>query len=165
MAIDRFAIEAIQLRIRCYEKLGLPELRAAHRRLLEDYYAEEPMAFPASDGSSVFRVQSGSPTRFDRAPSWLAITRPRYTPYAQRSKIIGRVVATFGLANNGKTTRIRILEMPHPLLASWAIEAIAQAKPKRGMKGQVPVIESSRDFVATFNFEWRWASEPADDSE
>ena len=97
MSIDRFAIEATQIRIRCYEKLGLPELQAAHRRLLEDFYTEEPMAFPAADGSSVFRASEDVPTQFDRPPSWLKIERPRYTPYAQRSKIVGRVVVKFGL--------------------------------------------------------------------
>ncbi len=157
MSIDRFAIEATQIRIRCYEKLGLPELQAAHRRLLVDFYTEEPMAFPAADGSSVFRASADVPAQFDRPPSWLKIARPRYTAYAQRSKIIGRVVVKFGLAEGGKTNQIRILEMTHPLLASWAIEAVAQAKPKR--TGQVPVIESDRDYVTTFNFEWRWANE------
>ena len=157
MAIDRFALEATQIRIRCYEKLGLSELQSAHRRLLDDFYREAPMAFPAADGSSVFRVADGAPATFDRPPSWLKIERPRYTPYAQRSKIVGRVVITFGLAENGRTTRIRVLEMPHPLLAAWAIEAIAQAKPKRS--GQVPIIESDRIYVTTFNFEWRWADE------
>lgn len=160
MAIDRFALEATQIRIRCYEKLGLMEQQSAHRRLLDDFYSEEPMAFPAADGSSVFRVDENAPTRFDRAPSWLKIERPRYTPYAQRSKIVGRVVIAFSLAANGRTTRIRILEMPHPLLAAWAIEAIAEAKPKR--KGQIPVIESDRFYVTTFNFEWRWADEGAE---
>ena len=157
MSIDRFAIESIQIRIRCYEKLGLPELQAAHRRLLEDFYTEEPMAFPAADGSSVFRASAAVPTKIDRPPSWLKIERPRYTAYAQRSKIIGRVVLSFGLAEGGKTNQIRVLEMSHPLLASWAIEAVAQAKPKR--KNQVPVIESERAYVTTFNFEWRWANE------
>ena len=157
MSIDRFAIEATQIRIRCYEKLGLSELQSAHRRLLDDFYREEPMAFPAADGSSVFRVTDGAPVRFDRPPSWLLIERPRYTPYAQRSKIVGRVVVAFGLAANGQTTRIHVLEMPHPLLASWAIEAVAKARPKR--KGQVPIIESERIYVTTFNFEWRWADE------
>lgn len=160
MAIDRFAIEAIQMRIRCYEKLGLVESMNAHQRLLDDYYREEPMAFPAHDGSSTFRARNASPQRFDRPPSWLAIKRPRYTPYAQRSKIVGRVVVTFGLAANGRTTDIRVLEMPHPLLASWAIDAVAAAKPARGMKGKVPVIESNRAYLSNFNFEWRWADEP-----
>ncbi|MEZ4282227.1 MAG: TonB family protein [Myxococcota bacterium] len=157
MSIDRFAIEANQIRIRCYEKLGLSEQQSAHRRLLDDYYRDEPMAFPAADGSSVFRVAEGAPVRFDRPPSWLLIERPRYTAYAQRSKIVGRVVVSFGLTANGQTTRIRVLEMPHPLLASWAIEAVAKARPKR--KGQVPIIESDRTYVTTFNFEWRWADE------
>ena len=160
MAIDRFAIESLQIRIRCYEKLGHDEAMSAHRRLLEDFYTEEPMAFPAHDGSSVFRAHESAPIRFERPPSWLEIHRPRYTPYAQRSKIVGRVVVIFALAPSGRTTRIRVLEMPHPLLASWAIEAIVQAKPARAMKDKVPVLESERTFVATFNFEWRWADEP-----
>ena len=164
MAIDQFALEAIQMRIRCYEKLGANELRAAHRRLLDDFYTEHPMAFPASDGSSSFRAQGALPQRIERAPSWFTIARPRYTPYAQRSKIVGRVVVTFGLAANGKTTDIRILEMPHPLLASWAIDAVAAAKPARGMKNKIPVIESDRAYLSTFNFEWRWADEPEETS-
>jgi hypothetical protein len=160
MEIDRFAIEALQLRIRCYEKLGQHELQAAHLRLLDDYYRKEPMAFPAADGSSVFRLESGAPLRFERPPSWLSVERPRYTPYAQRSKIVGRVVVAFGLRDNGKTTSIRVLEMPHPLLATWAIEAVAHAKPGRGLKDKIPVIRSERVFVTTFNFEWRWADDP-----
>jgi hypothetical protein len=159
MAIDRFAIEALQLRIRCYERLGQPVLQLAHRRLLADFYSEEPMAFPAMDGSSVFRVREDAPKRFDRPPSWLSIEQPEYTPYARRSKIVGRVVVAFGLGDGGKTKDIRVLEMPHPLLASWAMEAVAQAKPKRGMKDTVPVIESERVYVTTFNFEWRWADD------
>ena len=132
----------------------------AHRRLLGDDDRDEPMAFPAHDGSAIFRLRDATPERFDRPPSWLEIKRPRYTPHAQRSKLVGRVVVTFKLAENGKTTAIRILEMPHPLLASWAIDAVAAAKPARGMKDKVPVIESDRAYVATFNFEWRWADEP-----
>ena len=157
MAIDRLALESTQIRIRCYEKLGLSEMQSAHRRLMDDFYREEPMAFPSADGSSVFRVAEGAPRQFDRPPTWLRIERPRYTPYAQRSKIVGRVVITFGLAPGGRATSIRVLEMPHPLLATWAIEAIAQAKPKRS--GQVPIVESDRTYVTTFNFEWRWADE------
>lgn len=160
MVIDRFAIEAIQTRIRCYEKLGQSELESAHRRLIDDYYREEPMAFPIRGGSSVFRVQDGVPTRFERPPSWLEIARPRYTPHAQRSKIVGRVVVEFGLGEKGKTERIRVLEMAHPLLASWAIEAVAQAKPKRGKKDEIPILETDLSYVTTFNFEWRWADDP-----
>jgi Gram-negative bacterial TonB protein C-terminal len=159
MAIGRFAVEAIQTRIRCYERLGQPEMQSAHRRLLDDYYSSEPMAYPSLDGSSVFRAQSGAPTRFDRPPSWLEIQRPRYSPYAQRSKIVGRVVVAFSVLPSGRTSRIRVLEMPHPLLASWAIEAVAHAKPRRGKAGKVSVIQSDRVHVTTFNFEWRWADE------
>ena len=48
--------------------------------------------------------------------------------------------------------------MPHPLLASMAIEAIAQAKPKKKKKDSPELMPGGR-FVTTFIFEYRWAKE------
>ena len=138
MEIDRFAIESTQIRIRCYEKLGLPELQVRPSPPAPGLLHRRADGVPG--GATARRSFVLPPTcrpEFDRPPSWLKIERPRYTAYAQRSKIIGRVVVGFGLREGGKTNQIRVLEMSHPLLASWAIEAVAQAKPKR--TGQVPV--------------------------
>ena len=150
-----YARESTVARSRCYEKLGMDELAAAHRRLLTDFYTKEPMALPEADGSSIFRVETLLAERYERPPGWLEIPSPRYSPYAQRSKIVGRVVISFELASNKRAKKIRVLEMPHPLLATWAIEAIANAEPN---KRKVPSVVMPGDrYVTTFVFEWRWA--------
>ena len=158
MDIGIFAREALEARTRCYEKLGLQELAATHRRLLSDFYTKEPMAFPAEDGSSVFRVSSAAVGKYELPPGWLKVESPRYNEHARRAKIVGRVVVAFNLATNGRPRRIRVLEMPHPLLATWAIEAIARSKPKEKKQ---PVILTGVRYVASFNFEWRWAKAKA----
>ena len=154
--IGLYALEATTARVRCYDKLGLSEMASAHRRLLNDFYNEEPMALPEADGSSIFRVKTISGGGYETPPGWLVVPQPRYSPYAQRSKIVGRVVIAFDLASNGTTKRIRVLEMPHPLLATWAIEAISQAKPK---SSETPKLMPGGRYVATFIFEWRWATQ------
>lgn len=164
MDIGVYGREAISTRIRCYEKLGHQELASAHRRLLQDYYTNEPMAFPEANGTSVFRVKKLQSKNFEPPPGWLGISRPRYTPHAQRSKIVGRVVISFELSRSGRPTRIRVLEMPHPLLATWAIEAIAQAEKKKKLKTD-PVVVTGSFYVTTFVFEWRWAIEEPDEEE
>lgn len=152
-----YARESTLARVRCYEKLGMNELASAHRRLAEDFYSEEPLALPEPDGSSIFRVKTVSDGGFSRPPSWLKIPAPRYSPYAQRSDIVGRVVVSFELAGNDRPRKIRILEMPHPLLASWTIEAIASAEPKK--KKDTATLMPGGRYVTTFVFEWRWAQE------
>ena len=153
-----YAREATLSRQRCYEKIGQQEAAAAHRRLIDDFYTDQPMALPEPDGSSVFRVKALPSDGFERPPNWLEVPSPRYTPYAQRSKIVGRVVIAFDLNKNGRPQRIRVLEMNHPLLASWAIEAIASAKPSKKEKGPSPLMPGG-PFVTTFVFESHWAKE------
>ena len=155
--LGAYAREATLARIRCYEKLGMSEIARANRRLVDDFYSAEPMAYPDEAGGSVFRVKSIEPGGFERPPGWLKIAPPRYTPYAQRSKIVGRVVIAFELAGNDRPRKIRVLEMPHPLLASWAIEAVALAESKK--KKDSPVLLPGGQYITTFLFEWRWARE------
>ncbi len=155
--IGAYARESVIARARCYEKLGLVEYGQAHRRLITDFYTDEPMAYPDARGTSVFRVKALSDGGYDRPPAWLEVPSPRYTEYARRSKIIGRVVVAFELAGNNKPRRVRVLEMPHPLLASWAIEAVLTAKPKK--KDDAVKLMPGGRYVTTFVFEWRWAKE------
>ncbi len=155
--LGAYGLESTLARVRCYEKLGMTELATAHRRLVNDFYTDEPFAYPDPDGSSIFRVREVAREGYDRPPSWLVIAPPRYPESARRSKIIGRVVVAFELAGNDRPREIRVLEMPHPLLASMAIEAIAQAKPKK--KKDSPDLMPGGRFVTTFVFEYRWAKE------
>ena len=77
---------------------------------------------------------------------------------------MGRVVVSFRLADAGRAREIRVLEMPHPLLGTWAIEAIARAEKKKRLK-QDPVIVPKDLYVTTFSFEWRWADDPSGSSD
>ncbi|MEM9175817.1 MAG: energy transducer TonB [Myxococcota bacterium] len=155
--LGAYSRESVLARLRCYEKLGMTELASAHRRLVADFYTDEPMAYPDPDGSSIFRVRTISKGGYDRPPAWLKISAPRYPEFARRSRIIGRVVVAFELAGNDRPRSIRVLEMPHPLLATWAIEAITQAKGKK--KKNAPELIPGGRYVTTFLFEYRWAKE------
>lgn len=152
--IGVYARESTVIRARCYEVLDLTELAAAHRRLLADFYENDPMAIPKPDGSSVFRVTNVTFDDHNRPPSGLKVKPPRYSAYARRSGIVGRVVISFDLSRDGRPSMIRVVEMPHPLLASWAIQAIAQA---RFRKNEKPFLTPGEHYVALFDFEWHWA--------
>jgi hypothetical protein len=160
--IGVYARESTVTRARCYKELGRTELAAAHRRLLTDFYENEPMAIPEPDGSSVFRVANVTFDGFNRPPSGLRIPAPRYNAYARRSGIIGRVVLSFDLASDGRPRMIRVVEMPHPLLASWAIEAVAQASFR---KNQKPLLAPGEHYLSLFDFEWHWAREKEKEKE
>jgi outer membrane biosynthesis protein TonB len=62
------------------------------------------------------------------APRDLKLPKARYSRSAERSHLIGVVLVEFTLDRAGASRQIRVLENPHPLLSSWAIEAVAQAK-------------------------------------
>jgi hypothetical protein len=158
-----YARESTQGRIRCYEGLELRALSRAHHRLIEDFYTGEEQALPEADGSSIFRVADMDPADYEPPPSWLAIPSPRYSPYARRSKIVGRVVVGFELAKDGSPTRLRVLEMPHPLLASWALEALALSQPDE--EGERQALMPGGRYVTTFRFHWHWAEDDKEDGE
>jgi hypothetical protein len=46
--------------------------------------------------------------------------------------------------------------MPHILLATWAIEAIAESELRKTKKPMIPLGEH---YLTILNFEWRWAEE------
>jgi hypothetical protein len=155
--IGPYSRESTIARARCYDKIGQTQLAAAHRRLINDFYTDEPMAYPEPDGNSVFRAKNIKPSPLTARPYWLKLNAPRYTEYAKRSKIVGRVIVVFELAGNDRPRKIRVLEMPHPLLATWAIEAVAAAEPKR--KKDSPDLVPGTQYIATFLFQYRWAGE------
>ena len=86
-----YARESTLARSRCYDKLGMQELASGHRRLIADFYTDEPFAYPEADGSSVFRAKGIDPLAYQRPPSALEIPAPRYSPYASRSRIVGAI--------------------------------------------------------------------------
>jgi hypothetical protein len=153
--IGRFGREATVMRMRCYEQLEKFAVARAHQRLLDDFYASENPAYPNADGTSTFRVRQLPHADFEKPPSAIRIESPRYSESARRSKIVGRVVIAFELSERDKPKTLRVLEMPHPLLASWAIEAVARSGRDRKAKGAL--IPPGGHYLATFAFEYRFA--------
>lgn len=156
LKLGTYARKSTTMRARCYEKLGLTELASAHLRLLADFYDQKPIAVEGRDGQPVLRIADATQSSHVPPPSSLKIPRPRYEPSAQRSGIVGRVVISFDLARDGRPTNIRVLEMPHILLATWAIEAIAESELRKTKKPMIPLGEH---YLTILNFEWRWAEE------
>jgi len=153
--IGRFAEEATQMRVICYERLGQNAIAHAHRRLFEEFYERPDPAYPTGLGDDVFRVKTVPDANILPVPSGYIIPPPNYSEFARRSHIVGRVVVSFEIASDDTPKAIRILEMPHPLLATWAIEAVAQGRRKNLGKGP-PFIPEQR-YITTFAFAYHWA--------
>lgn len=165
MDIGPFAKEATNMRYRCLERIGRTEAALAHRRLLDDFYGEQDPAYPKPDGSSIFRVRDLDARDLVPPPGALALASPHYSEFAARSRIIGRVVLSFELSSRDYPTKIRVLEMPHPLLATWAIEAVA--KSRRDPKKKDAIIAPGERYVTFYVFESRHArydADPTDDT-
>jgi len=154
LELGPFARESTLIRARCYEILGRPELARAHRRLLADFYEKEAIVGRDSDGTEVLRAADVVLEDYGPPPSSLKLKRPRYNSFARRSGLIGRVVVSFDLAGDGKPTRLRVLEMPHPLLATWAIEAVLESYLR---KDAVAPAVAPAHYLTILSFEWRWA--------
>jgi hypothetical protein len=149
-----FARESTIIRAHCYENLGQVELATAHRRLLTDFYENQAIPARDADGTEVFRAADVILEEYGPPPSPLKMKPPRYNSFARRSGIVGRVVVSFDLSGEGKPTRIRVLEMPHTLLATWAIEAVLESH-LRKMPSQLPA--AGAHYLTILDFKWRWA--------
>jgi hypothetical protein len=157
LEIGGFGQEATNIRIRCYERQERWAAARAHQRLLEDFYGQDNPSYPAADGSSVFRVSKLPKIDFEKPPEALDMKSPLYSEPARRSYITGRVVISFKLGVDNRTRAIRVLEMPHPLLASWAIEAVEHTEKKRKFKDTL--LAPGGHYIATYSFQYRWAKE------
>jgi outer membrane biosynthesis protein TonB len=122
-----FAAKSTWLKARCLDALAMHEQSLAHWRLLADFYSDSPWAEKISPSlREAIATRPSSP--LVAAPSDLNVPKARYSRSAERSHLIGAVVVEFTLDRAGASRQIRVLENPHPLLSSWAIEAIAQAE-------------------------------------
>jgi hypothetical protein len=157
--IGAYGEEATGIRLRCYQSLGRVQAARAHKRLLEDFYGQISPAYPAADGCSVFRVAQIPNVEYQKLSSALKLVAPSYTEHARRSYIAGRVVVSFQLTQKGLPRSIRVLEMTHPLLASWAIEAVERIVPDERYKDALQLPESH--YLAKFDFSSHWAPKAA----
>jgi tetratricopeptide (TPR) repeat protein len=152
-----FARESTNIRARCYENLGRTELAQAHRRLLADFYENDAIVARDPSGLEVLRVSNVALEGYGPPPSSLKIKPPRYNSHARRSGLVGRVVVAFDLSRDGKPTGIRVLEMPHTLLATWAIEAVLESHLR---KQAIQSVAVDAHYLTILSFEWRWARTP-----
>jgi len=122
-----FAARSTWIKARCLDALAQREQGLAHWRLLADFYSDSPWAGKIPpDARESIAIRPASP--LVAVPGDLKLPKARYSESAERSHLIGTVVVDFTLDRRGTTRQIRVLENPHPLLSSWAIEAVARAK-------------------------------------
>ena len=157
LAIGSYAKAATRMRMICYERMGRTEVARAHQRMLDDFYEGENPAYPTGLGDDLFRVKTVPKDPFKPPPALFKIMPPIYNDHAKRSHIVGRVVVSFKLTSKDAATRIRVLEMPHPLLGTWAIEALERSR--RNNLDQTTLIPPGEHYVTTFNFYYHHAQD------
>jgi TonB family protein len=150
-----FGAESTWLKARCLQWMDRHQEALAHWRLLEDFFPESKYA-QRIDPRARAELGVRRPIREQEpAPRALEISRPRYSRTAERSHITGNVVVQYRVGREGEVDEIRVIESAHALLASWAIEAIAEAewRPRRSDGVELPLRATSN-----FRFESHWAN-------
>jgi hypothetical protein len=125
-----YAAASTLSKAQCLERMGEREQSRAHYRLLRDFYSDfraERVAHEFGEMDRSLELALGEAPALGGLQA-LKLEKPRYSPYADRSQLGGPVLVRFWVAENGSIRDIRVLDMPHPLLASWAIEAVAKSK-------------------------------------
>ena len=101
---------------------------SSRKKMLEEEFSE---------GDESHELGLGEAPALGTLPN-LELGEPRYSMSADRSQLSGRVLVRFWVGERGEIRDIRVLEMPHPLLASWAIEAVAKSKMEKGHDAELP---------------------------
>jgi len=130
-----FAAESIWLKARCLERMGRRAEATAHLRMLGDFYADSP--YVASLPHSVVEELADLPLPAARkaaaslaSPPNLEIPRAHYSAVAERYRLTGRVRVLYAVEADGHTASLRVIESAHPLLAGWALQALAASEIK-----------------------------------
>jgi len=160
--LGAFEAESSWLKLRCLEALGRTQEALAHQRLLSDFHPD--FAPIAAQGRAALASGEAPAAPLPLAPApalrALAIPRARFTPDAERSRVVGEVVVRFRVERGGRVEGIRVLETPHPLLASWAIEAIANAS----LQSDAAEESLPAEGALRFHFQHRWQAPDADET-
>ena len=158
----RYAAVATYQRAVCLSKLGRNTEARAHYLMLADFYPDDSLtrrALAGLGGSApaldLSEARATVPSLL--TSSGIEIPAPRYTQTAERSKLVGSVIALFTVGPKGEVSEIRVIDMSHPLLASWSIEAVARAKLKKGTWGLSLPMKTVTHLV--FSSHWHGAGE------
>jgi hypothetical protein len=150
--LGSYATESTLTKAQCLDRIGEREQSRAHYRLLRDFY---PAFRPERIAKEFGEKDESLELALGEAPALgglhaLDLGEPRYSPSADRSQLGGPVLVRFWVAEDGSIRDVRVLEMPHPLLASWAIEAVVKSKLEKGAFVELP-----RAVVTRFVFQTR----------
>jgi tetratricopeptide (TPR) repeat protein len=122
-----FAVESTLRKAQALEKLGRREESLAHFRHLLDRHPDElphdlvPRAALAPDRGERAAEQAVSTQDVD-------VSKPRFTKEARWAGVEGEVHVRCRFDARGRPVEIRVVGPAHPLLASFAIEAVAGAR-------------------------------------
>lgn len=164
--LGAFEAESIWLKARCLERMGRHEEALAHLRMLGDFYADSTYA--ASLPESVVKELAAFPlaaaqeaARTLTTPPHLDIPRAHYSRVADRYRLTGSVRVFYTVERNGHTAAFRVVESAHPLLAGWALQALAAAK----LEDADDAPQASRSVATGFFFSSKWEDEEEGDGE
>ena len=127
-----YGAQATYQRAVCLENLGHAVSARANYWMVVDFYPESPMKPMAleklgrtGDRNSLAAFRQGLSSV--RVVPQIEIPSPRYSETAERSGLVGSAVVVFTMGADEKVSDIRVVQMDHPLLASWSIEAVDRA--------------------------------------
>jgi hypothetical protein len=122
----RFEAESTRLRADCLDQVGRRSEALAHYRFIRDFLPESPAA--ASLPPHIREeTRERSLAAIDGRPYEGKPLTPRYSRAARLAGIAGDLQVSYVVDSSGRAEEIRVVNESHPLLASWAIEAVANA--------------------------------------
>ena len=135
--LGEYGAHATYQRAVCLENLGQKELARANYWMVVDFYPESPLKSKAleklgryGDLESLSQLEQES-SSFRTYPQ-IEVPSPHYSEAAERSAVVGSCVLVFTMKADESISDIRVVQMDHPLLASWSIEAVSAAKIREG---------------------------------
>jgi tetratricopeptide (TPR) repeat protein len=154
-----FAAESVYLKAKCLDALGRYEEALAHWRMLRGQYADARWARRIPDEIEPL-LGEPEPLRARLAPAAFEMAKPRYGVGARRASVAGPVWVEYRLDENGVSTDLRVVGPAHPLLAAYALEAVAQGRWREsaGVNTVLP-----RRALSPFRFESLWMDEAEDE--
>jgi tetratricopeptide (TPR) repeat protein len=132
-----YGAHATYQRAVCLENLGFREPARANYWMVVDFYPDSPLKSKALEKLGLHE-ESESLSELQRESASLLvypqieIPSPHYSEAAERSRVVGSCVLSFTMKADETVSDIRVLQMDHPLLASWSIEAVSAAKIREG---------------------------------
>ena len=131
-----FGAESVWRKAVCLDRLSRHEEALAHWRLLSELFPSFYVEHGSVDAHTLPR--GGAALRSPKLP------RPRFSESARRSGVFGDVVVEYRVDELGVVRDIRVVPPAHPLLASFAIEAVAKLAVDSDLRSELPFFATGR---------------------